>query len=279
MRTTATRQAHAFDDVYGLEGVEEMLDAVVACAGEDEGDGSRGALARPVRNHRVPGMPRHGTGRAWARLVRPMSWSRELRPCCVMIKSSGGDTDLPHLKKTKTRSDKPESTKKSTPLSCEGEPIVPLPRRKVMANIKASSVSPSASASVPPSSNDHPIHTAVDIVVDFADQFVRMEVENAQLRQGAKYLIEQLEKANKLAVEAQKENASLQEALKLLKKKMKEEEQSKLENQRQAYKKEGALRKSIESLLGTADMPVDRTNKLRVDSMSDALSFAVESSE
>ena len=26
-------------------------------------------------------------------------------------------------------------------------------------------------------------------------------------------------------------------------------------------------------------MPVDRTNKLRVDSMSDALSFAVESSE
>jgi hypothetical protein len=31
--------------------------------------------------------------------------------------------------------------------------------------------------------------------------------------------------------------------------------------------------------LGTTDTPVDRTNKLRVDSMSDALYFAVESSE
>jgi hypothetical protein len=31
--------------------------------------------------------------------------------------------------------------------------------------------------------------------------------------------------------------------------------------------------------LGTADMPVDRTNKLRVDSMSDALSFVVKSNE
>jgi hypothetical protein len=29
----------------------------------------------------------------------------------------------------------------------------------------------------------------------------------------------------------------------------------------------------------TADMPVDRTSKLQVDSMSDALSFAVESSD
>jgi hypothetical protein len=32
-------------------------------------------------------------------------------------------------------------------------------------------------------------------------------------------------------------------------------------------------------LLGTADMPVKHTNKLRLDSMSDAISFAVESSE
>ncbi|KAK1628277.1 hypothetical protein QYE76_002592 [Lolium multiflorum] len=82
-----------------------------------------------------------------------------------------------------------------------------------------------------------------------------------------------------LVAEAQKENASLKEELKQLKKKMNEEEQSKLKAQAQAYKKEGALRNSIESLLGTADMHVDRTNKLRVDSMSDALSFAVESSE
>jgi ribose 5-phosphate isomerase len=30
---------------------------------------------------------------------------------------------------------------------------------------------------------------------------------------------------------------------------------------------------------GATDMPVDRTNRLRVDSMSDAISFAVDSSD
>ncbi|KAM0896290.1 hypothetical protein ACQ4PT_023301 [Festuca glaucescens] len=49
-----------------------------------------------------------------------------------------------------------------------------------------------------------------------------------------------------------------------------EEEEQKAEAQTQAEEKEGNLRKSIETLLGAADMPVDRTSKLRVDSMSDA---------
>nr|XP_051212788.1 uncharacterized protein LOC127330703 isoform X2 [Lolium perenne] len=105
-----------------------------------------------------------------------------------------------------------------------------------------------------------------------------MEAENAHLREVAKSSTEQLEKANKLATEAQKEAASLKE-LNLLKEKMKEEEQLKFEAQAQADKKEGDLHKSIESLLGAADMPVDRTNRLRVDSMSDAICFVVDSSE
>jgi cell shape-determining protein MreC len=54
-----------------------------------------------------------------------------------------------------------------------------------------------------------PIHVAVDIVVDFADQFVRMEAENAQLREAAKSLTDQLQESNRLAAEAQKEKASL----------------------------------------------------------------------
>jgi ABC-type enterochelin transport system substrate-binding protein len=70
-----------------------------------------------------------------------------------------------------------------------------------------------------------PIHAAVDIVVDFVDQFVRMEAENAQLREAAKSSTDQLQEANRLAAEAQKENVSLNEELKQLKKKMKEEEQ------------------------------------------------------
>jgi cell shape-determining protein MreC len=50
-----------------------------------------------------------------------------------------------------------------------------------------------------------PIHDAVNIVVDFAEQFVRLEAENAQLRETAKSSTDQLQEANRLASEAQKE--------------------------------------------------------------------------
>jgi hypothetical protein len=49
-----------------------------------------------------------------------------------------------------------------------------------------------------------PIHAAVDIAVDFANQFVRLEAENAQLREADKSSYDQLQEANKLAAEAQK---------------------------------------------------------------------------
>ncbi|KAM0844733.1 hypothetical protein ACQ4PT_056857 [Festuca glaucescens] len=141
------------------------------------------------------------------------------------------------------------------------------------------SISSDEDADLPPSKKAKPIHATVDIVVDFADQFVRMKAENACLREAAKSSTEKLEKANNLTAEAQKEAASLRKELNLLKERMKEEEQLRLEAHAQADKKEGDLRKSIESLLGVADMSVDRTKRLRVDSMSDALSFAVDSSE
>jgi cell shape-determining protein MreC len=76
-----------------------------------------------------------------------------------------------------------------------------------------------------------PIPAAADIVVDYADQFVRMEAENARLREVAKSSTEQLEKANKLATEAQKEAAGLKKELNPLKEKTKEEEQLKFEAQ------------------------------------------------
>ena len=68
-------------------------------------------------------------------------------------------------------------------------------------------------------------------MVDFADQFIRMEAENARLREVAKSSTEQLEKTNKLATEAQREAANLKKELDLLKAKMKEEEQLKIEAQ------------------------------------------------
>ena len=88
------------------------------------------------------------------------------------------------------------------------------------------------------------------MVVDFAAQFIHLEAENARLREVAKSSSDQLERANKLATEAQGEAASLKKELDLLKAKIKEEEQQKIEAQAQADKKEGDLRKSIESLLG-----------------------------
>jgi peptidoglycan hydrolase CwlO-like protein len=71
-----------------------------------------------------------------------------------------------------------------------------------------------------------PIHAAVDIVVDFNDQFVRLETENIQLRKAAKSLVDQVQEANRLAAEAQSENATLKDELKKLKKKMKEEHEA-----------------------------------------------------
>jgi hypothetical protein len=52
-------------------------------------------------------------------------------------------------------SDKAESTKESTPLTVEGEPVVLPPPRKTVAKVKASLVAPSTDASIPSSSNDH----------------------------------------------------------------------------------------------------------------------------
>ncbi|KAM0863262.1 hypothetical protein ACQ4PT_044707 [Festuca glaucescens] len=197
----------------------------------------------------------------------------------LMSDSSDGDTDLPPSKKARISSDKTVSTKETVPLSSGEESVITPPPRKEMRKVKAPPVVPLAGPSVPSSSSGHPIQAAVDIVVDFADQFISMEAENARLREVATSSTEQLEKANKLATKAQREASNLKEELDLLKAKMKEEEQLKIDAQALADKKEGDLRKAVESLLGAADMPVDHTSRLRVDSMSDAISFAVDSSD
>jgi predicted nucleic acid-binding Zn-ribbon protein len=85
-------------------------------------------------------------------------------------------------------------------------------------------------------------------VVDFAGQFVRLEVENAQLREAAKSSSDQLQEAKRLAADAQNENMNLKEELKTLKMKLKEERDLKLKAYAEADKKEGVLRESIESL-------------------------------
>jgi hypothetical protein len=108
--------------------------------------------------------------------------------------------------------------------------------------------------------------------------------------------------ANKLTAEAPTENTLLKDELKKLKKNMKDEQEARREAAIIADEKEGALRESITNLLGkllfihcavffqyyllgcllvtspgATDMPVDRTHKIREDSMSDALSLASDS--
>ncbi|KAK1651180.1 hypothetical protein QYE76_068985 [Lolium multiflorum] len=89
-----------------------------------------------------------------------------------------------------------------------------------------------------------------------------MTPENAQLREAAKSSSEQLEKANMLASDARREADKLKKELGQIKAKLKEEEEQKAEAQTQAKEKEGNLRKSIEALLGAADIPVDRISNL-----------------
>lgn len=148
------------------------------------------------------------------------------------------------------------------------------------------------------------------MVSDFANQFVKLEAENARLREelsAAGTSTEQVESANKLAAEARRRADDLEKELSEVKAKLEKEVKLREEAQSMARRREDRLRKSAESLLGkpirifhqlllpslhiyvlslsfmfgpgAADAPVDRSNRLRVDSMADAISFAVDSSE
>ncbi|KAK1652868.1 hypothetical protein QYE76_070673 [Lolium multiflorum] len=164
------------------------------------------------------------------------------------------DDDVPLSKRAKVLSGKAEYAKESTPSIAE----LTLPPRTGVTKVPLSTVNPSASASAPLVSCDHS--------------------ENVQLRKVVKTSADQVLEANRLTAEAQNQNTILKDELKKLKKKMKDEQEARRKAFIETDEKEGALRESIASLLSTADMRIDRTNKLRVDSMSDALSFSTESS-
>jgi cell shape-determining protein MreC len=68
-----------------------------------------------------------------------------------------------------------------------------------------------------------PIYATVDAVADFAEQFTRLEAENAQLRKSVKTSADQVLEANRFASDAKNENASLKRELSKLKQQMKDE--------------------------------------------------------
>jgi predicted nucleic acid-binding Zn-ribbon protein len=86
-------------------------------------------------------------------------------------------------------------------------------------------------------------------MVDFANQFVRLESENVQLRKVVKTSADQVLEANRLAAEAQSENTCLKDELKKLKKNMKEEQEARHKAFVEADEKKGTLHESIENLL------------------------------
>jgi predicted nucleic acid-binding Zn-ribbon protein len=94
-----------------------------------------------------------------------------------------------------------------------------------------------------------PIYATVDDVVDFADQFSRLEAENIHLRKAVKVLADQVLEANRLAAEVQGENTCLKGELKKLKKKMKDDQEARHKAFIEADEKEGSLRESITNLL------------------------------
>ncbi|KAK1683763.1 hypothetical protein QYE76_044611 [Lolium multiflorum] len=122
-----------------------------------------------------------------------------------------------------------------------------------------------------------PIYATVDAVVEFAEEFTRLEIENSQLRKTVRSSADQVLEANRLATDAKNENVLLKEEVKKLKQRLKDEQDAKHAAAAVIDKKEGALRESIKNLLDAADLTVTRRHQLREDSIADALSLAAES--
>ncbi|KAK1664271.1 hypothetical protein QYE76_052430 [Lolium multiflorum] len=186
---------------------------------------------------------------------------------------SGSDDDVPLAKRAKFSSGRPESGKESNPSPAKRTP----PSRTTVEKIPMSKVIPSGDVSIPPAARDHPIYATVDAVADFAEQFTRLESENAHLRKTIKTSADQVLEANKLATNAQNENTLLKDELRKLKQKVKDDQDARRKAAAAVDEKEGVLRESIANLMSAADLNINRARKLREDSTSDALSLAAES--
>ncbi|KAK1698514.1 hypothetical protein QYE76_015211 [Lolium multiflorum] len=190
-----------------------------------------------------------------------------------LITTADSDDEIPLAKRAKFSSGRPESGKESNPSPAKRTP----PTRTTVEKIPVSKVIPSGDVSTPSTARDHPISVTVDAVADFADQFIRLESKNAQLRKTIKTSADQVLEANRLATNAQNENTLLKDELKKLKQKMKDDQDAKRKAAAAADEKEGVLRESVANLMSAADININRARKLQEDSMSDAMSLAAES--
>ncbi|KAK1606307.1 hypothetical protein QYE76_029980 [Lolium multiflorum] len=187
--------------------------------------------------------------------------------------SDDDDDEVPLAKRAKFVSKRAVSAKESNPSSAKSTP----PSRTAVEKVPVSTVIPPGDVPASSAGRDHPIYATVDAVVEFAEEFTRLEIENSQLRKTVRSSADQVLEANRLATDAKNENVLLKEEVKKLKQRLKDEQDAKRAAAAVIDKKEGALRESIKDLLDAADLTVTRRHQLREDSIADALSLAVES--
>ncbi|KAK1611131.1 hypothetical protein QYE76_034804 [Lolium multiflorum] len=185
---------------------------------------------------------------------------------------SDDDDEVPLAKRAKSSLGRKAPAQDPKPSPAKSTP----PSRTDVEKIPVSRVIPAGSAPASSAARDHPIYATVDAVVDFAEQFTRLEADNAQLRKTVKSSADQVLEANRLASGAKKENVLLKEEVSKLKQQMKDEQDARRAATVAIDKKEGVLRESVKDLLEAANITVTRRHQLREDSTADALSLAAE---
>ncbi|KAK1619886.1 hypothetical protein QYE76_025403 [Lolium multiflorum] len=161
--------------------------------------------------------------------------------------SADDDDDVPLAKRAKLASERVASAKESNPSPTKSTP----PSRTGVEKVPISRVIPSDDAPTPPAGRDHPIYATVDAVADFAEQFTRLEAENAQLWKAVKSSADQAIEANRIAADAKSENALLKEEVTRLKLQMKDDQDARRAAAAAIDKKEGVLRESVKDLLAS----------------------------
>ncbi|KAK1694268.1 hypothetical protein QYE76_010965 [Lolium multiflorum] len=172
--------------------------------------------------------------------------------------SDDDDDEVPLAKRAKLASEKAALAKESNPSPAKSTPL----SRTVVEKVPVSTVISPGDIPTSSAGRDHPIYATVDAVVEFAEEFTRLEIENSQLRKTVRSSADQVLEANRLATDAKNENVLLKEEVKKLKQRLKDEQDAKRAAAAAIDKKEGALRESIKDLLDAADLTVTRRHQL-----------------
>ncbi|KAK1682913.1 hypothetical protein QYE76_043761 [Lolium multiflorum] len=137
--------------------------------------------------------------------------------------SDDDDDEVTLAKRAKLVSERVVLAKGSNPSPAKSTP----PSRTAVEKVPVSTVIPPGDVPASSAGRDHPIYSTVDAVVEFAEEFTRLELENSQLRKTVRSSADQVLEANRLATDAKNENILLKEEVKKLKQRLKDEQDAK----------------------------------------------------